>query len=304
MKSLSGVEKIIFRALLIALLTIGSWNNVPRSEDTASPRHYPIQVLRRTDGLVARSLLNQMTSTNWSGYVAASFSTGQTYTSAQGTWVVPTVTYFPDPRFSAEYSSSWVGIGGFCENANCTVADNSLLQLGTEQDATSSGTRYYAWYEALPSPTKKIPMTISPGDTIKVSLQLVSVGKKNQSWMLRMDDTTGGQTWSTTLNYKSSQLSAEWIEEAPSSSGGILPLAEYGSSSAGSLAPAFDFGLTGFSTTSSGSPSITASAEGLVMSNPWGPTSNPSFVDSDSDGFNTCWGNGGAPPQPCSPPSS
>ncbi len=306
MKSLSGVEKIIFRVLVIVLLTIGAWKNVPRSEATALPRHYPIQVLRRTDGRVARSLLNQMQSTNWSGYVAASFGTGQTYTSARGTWVVPTVTYFAG--FSTEYSSSWVGIGGFCENSNCTIVDNSLLQLGTEQDASSSGTRYYAWYEALPSPIKKIPITISPGDRIRVSLQLTSASKRNQSWTLLMEDATGARTWSTALNYKSSQLSAEWIEEAPSSSGGILPLAEYGLSSAGSPAPAFDFGLTDFSATSSGSSPLTTS-ESLVMCNPWGPTSNPSSVDGDSDGFNTCWGNGAAPsqpcsPQPCSPPGS
>ena len=296
MKSLSGVEKIIFRALIVAFLTIGAWKKAPRAEATIAPRHYSIQVLRRTDGRVARSLLNQMVSTNWSGYVAAYFATGQTYTSAQGTWVVPTVTYFPDSRFSAEYSSTWVGIGGFCENTNCTVADNSLLQLGTEQDASSTGTRYYAWYEALPRPIKKIPISISPGDTITVSLQLVSVGKKNQSWTLRMEDTTGAQTWSTTLNYTSSQLSAEWIEEAPSSSGGILPLAAYGPRSAGSLAPAFDFGLT-----SSGSSPLTTS-EGVMMGDPWGQTSNPSSIDSDSDGFNTCWGNGAMPP--CSPPGS
>ena len=301
MKFLLGVEKIIFRALVIVFLTIGASNNVPRSDGTASPRHYSIQVLRRTDGRVARSLLNQMVTTNWSGYVAASFKTGQPYTSARGTWVVPSVTHFSG--FSTEYSSSWVGIGGFCENDNCTVVDNSLLQLGTEQDASSSGARYYAWYEALPSPMKKIPMTISPGDTITVSLELTSTSNKNQSWTLSMADTTGPrtQTWSTTLNYKSPQLSAEWIEEAPSSSGGILPLAEYGSSSAGSAAPAFDFGLADFSATSSGSSPLTTS-EGLVMSDPWGQTSNPSSIDSDSDGFNTCWGNGAT--LPCSPPGS
>src|SRR6266446_243122 len=296
MKSLSVAEKITFCGLGFVLLTICTWKNLPRSGTMTMPKHYTIQVLRRTDGRVMRSLLNQMTSTNWSGYVAANFGTGQIYTSAQGTWVVPTVTYFPDSRFSAEYSSSWVGIGGFCEDTNCTVVDNSLLQLGTEQDASSSGTRYYAWYEALPSPMKKIPMTISPGDTITVSLQLVSVGKKNQSWTLRMEDTTGAQSWSTTLNYKSSQLSAEWIEEAPSSSGGILPLAEYGSNSTSSLAPAFDFGLT-----SSGSPSLTPS-EGLAMNNPWGQTSSPSSPDIDADGFNACWGDGAM--QPCSAPGS
>ena len=155
MKSLSSVEKIVFCLMVIVLLTIGIRKNAPRSEATAIPEHYTIQVLRRTDGRVLQSTLHQMTSTNWSGYVAANFGTKQTYTSAQGTWVVPAVTHFSDPRFSAEYSSSWVGIGGFCENTNCTVIDNSLLQLGTEQDASSSGTRYYAWYEALPSPIKR-----------------------------------------------------------------------------------------------------------------------------------------------------
>lgn len=139
-------------------------------------------------------------------------------------------------------------------------------------------------------------MRISPGDTNTASLQLISAGKKGQSWMLRMEDATGAQTWSTTLNYKSSQLSAEWIEEAPSSSGGILPLAAYGSSAAGSPAPAFDLGLT-----SGGNPSLTPS-QGLMMNNPWGQTSNPSSVDSDSDRFNTCWGEGVT--QPCSPPGS
>jgi hypothetical protein len=39
-----------------------------------------------------------------------------------------------------------------------------------------------------------------------------------------------------------------------------------------------------------------------VMYNPWGQTSNPSSIDSDSDGFNTCWGDGAM--QPCSPPGS
>ncbi len=146
-------------------------------------------------------------------------------------------------------------------------------------------------------------MTISPGDRITVSLQLSSASKNNQSWTLQMEDATATrtQTWSTTLNYKSPQLSAEWIEEAPSSSGGILPLAAYGPSSAGSTAPAFDFGLADFSTSSSGSSPLTAS-EGLVMSDPWGQTSNPSSIDNDSDGFNTCWGNGAT--QPCSPPGS
>src|SRR6266446_4606058 len=43
MKSLSGVEKIIFRALIVAFLTIGAWKKAPRAEATIAPRHYSIQ---------------------------------------------------------------------------------------------------------------------------------------------------------------------------------------------------------------------------------------------------------------------
>lgn len=100
------MEKIVSCLMVIVLLTIGIQMNVPRSEATAMPEHYTIQMLRQTDGRVLRSTLDQMASTKWSGYVAANFGTKQTYTSAQGTWVVPTVTHFSDPRFSVEYSSS------------------------------------------------------------------------------------------------------------------------------------------------------------------------------------------------------
>src|SRR5712692_5285023 len=94
MKSLSGMEKIVRHVLVVVLLTIGPWKKAPQTEATIAPRHYSIQVLRRTDGRVARSLLNQMVTANWSGYVAAYFATGHTYTSAQGTWVVPSFTHF------------------------------------------------------------------------------------------------------------------------------------------------------------------------------------------------------------------
>jgi hypothetical protein len=41
-------------------------------------------------------------------------------------------------------SSIWVGIGGL-------NGDQTLIQVGTEQDASATGaTTYYAWYETLP----------------------------------------------------------------------------------------------------------------------------------------------------------
>ena len=117
----------------------------------------PAFTVHRDDaGRLKRHLHNQLESSNWSGNVVANFESGNTYTAAEAIWQVPTATYTPPPavchtfRFDShasssstfcrsshpqwEYSSSWVGIGGFCENANCTSVDDSLVQLGTEQD--------------------------------------------------------------------------------------------------------------------------------------------------------------------------
>jgi hypothetical protein len=56
-----------------------------------------------------------------------------------------------------EYSSSWVGIGGGCVTAGCTVTDTTLIQAGTEQDVNSSGqASYYAWWELVPAPSVQI----------------------------------------------------------------------------------------------------------------------------------------------------
>ena len=39
---------------------------------------------------------------------------------------------------------------------------------------------------------------------------------------------TSGQSYQTTVQYSSSQSSAEWIEEAPASGNGIVPLDNFG----------------------------------------------------------------------------
>src|SRR5579872_1044585 len=111
-------------------------------------RTHPLQVFRDQNGKLARGTENQLQSGNWSGYVLANYETGKTYTSATGAWIVPAAA-LPQGQ-SAGYSSSWVGIGGVCENTNCTRGDGSLIQLGTESDVKASRTSYYAWYEMLP----------------------------------------------------------------------------------------------------------------------------------------------------------
>ncbi len=261
---------------------------------TSAPLGGPVLPARTPQGQVLRNVRHQVTTQNWSGYAVAKYETGSNYTSASATWVVPTATV--PPGQSAGYSSSWVGIGGFCMNSICSKVDRSLIQLGTEQDASSSGvTQYYAWWETLPQGSQLISsMAIHPGDTIVASLadgpsitnaksspgggKGGSGGRKGQTWTLSLADSTTGASWTSTMSYDSSLASAEWIEEAPYS-GGILPLADFGTAT-------FDPGYA-----NGASPGL-AQSNGIVMLDPNGQTSNISFPDSDSDGFNACWGNG------------
>jgi hypothetical protein len=272
--------------VVVSAAVLGITSSVARPE-TSTPtdfRHAPIEVHRNPDGTPAHGLKNQWLSGNWSGYELANFQTGQKYTQAQMTWVVPTVTYgqSSDSTSSSEYSANWVGIGGFCENRLCTRGDKTLIQLGTEQDVAPDGTtQYYAWYEMLPAAETPLPPNnvVKPGDTITGSLECVSgCSAKTQMWLLTMSNKTENWTWSQSFTYASSMLSAEWIEEAPYQ-GGVLPLADFATAS---------FSATG-GVNNGQTPSLVLSANGIEMKDTWGQTSAPSSATSLAN-FDACWG--------------
>jgi hypothetical protein len=289
---------------LVCLLLVPGGTPAGNNRGRTQLWHAPINVLRTSDGRVARAPRGQTYSGNWSGYVLANYQTGATYSSATATWQVPTVSYDASGGGTWQASGTWVGIGGFCENAHCGRADHTLIQLGTEEDAYSDHTtKYAAWYEMLPNPETPISgLTINPGDIITASLSVVPSalaaargskpggggGSSGQNWLLTLTDNSTNQTFTITVPYNSSLLSAEWIEEAPSSSGGTLPLAQY------SNPLSFDPLVSGSDLSANGKPvSLSLSTNGIIMLNPYGETSNPSAPDSDDSGFNTCWSNGG-----------
>ncbi len=250
-------------------------------------RTHSLKVFRDQNDRLNRGVDNQLYSGNWSGYVLANYETGKTYTSASSTWIVSSATV--PPGQSMGYSSSWVGIGGFCESASCRRGDGTLIQLGTESDFRKSGAGYYAWYEMLPqSETIISGLVVHPGDKITASLTLGGIVKRQQVWKLTMSDVTTGATWTKNVNYQSSELSADWIQEAPSSYSGTLPLADYNM-------------VTFVPNTIGGgnNPSLDVADE-VVMINPYGETSNPSAPNIAKNGFNTCWGNGTL--TSCNPP--
>jgi hypothetical protein len=177
---------------------------------------------------VMSSSNNSWYSTNWSGY-AVTGSTGSV-TSVQGSWIVPTVSAGAS-KTTAYYSSFWVGIDGF--------NSGTVEQVGTDSDIKGSTTSYYAWYEFYPSPMYQITsLSILPGDAISASVTYSgssgssgrgSFGRQSSTFTVTITDGRTGRSFTTTGTVSNAaRSSAEWIAEAPSSSRGVLPLANFG----------------------------------------------------------------------------
>lgn len=159
--------------------------------------------------------ITNSTSTNWSGYAA----TGTTFTSISSSWTEPTAIC----TFGTAYSSFWVGLDRY--------SSSSVEQTGTDADCSSANVaQYYAWYEMYPKFPVNLSSPVQPGDAMSASVTTDRVGR----FTLAIADSTQGWTFSTTqrLN-KASLSSAEVIAEAPSSRGGVLPLANFGTVSFG-----------------------------------------------------------------------
>src|SRR5579871_4672724 len=150
------------------------------------------------------------TRSNWSGYA----TTGTTYSDVKGSWVEPTVTC---SRRQTAYSSFWVGIDG--------DGTNSVEQTGTDSDCSRGRATYYAWYEMYPAYPVNLSGSVSPGDSFTAEVKYNGSGK----FTLTIKDNTKGWTFTTNQTLNGAALgSAEWIAEAPSSSSGVLPLANFG----------------------------------------------------------------------------
>jgi hypothetical protein len=165
-------------------------------------------------GLSSRSLV----SLDWAGYVVVSDSENPQplVTGVNASWTVPQVTASQQNSFSA----TWIGIGGHL--------DNTLIQVGTEQDCVNSGRTYSAWYELVPRDVVTIStISVSPEDRMTASISLVDSG--TSTWSVEIEDNTTGQTFKNNFFYDSSRLSAEWIVERPTVGRSLGALANFGS---------------------------------------------------------------------------
>src|SRR5262249_47184520 len=150
------------------------------------------------------------------------------------------------------YSSYWVGLDGY---NNSTVE-----QIGTEADCSNGAPRYYAWYEMYPRPSYFASVTVTPSHVYRASV--TASGRGN--YALTLTDVTVGKSFTTTQKLNRAQgASAEVIVEAPSS-GGVLPLANYGT-----------VGFTGSQANGVGMGAF-PNVDPITMNNPYGMKSTPS----------------------------
>lgn len=244
---------------VLASVTIqGSAPHRPPARSPFQLRNAPMDALR-SRALEAGGSYG-WASYNWSGYAVA----GQYYLTVTGRWTVPAVS----KSSSATFSSAWIGIDGF-EN-------NALIQTGTESDYYGGRPHYDAWWEILPAPEAPITgMNVSPGDLMSASINETT--PTSQLWTIAISDVSKRQSFVIQETYSGPRSSAEWVIEAPTVNGAIAPLARYSPTT-------FDPG-----TQNGNSPGFTA-ADGGVMIQGRKQVSTPSSPDVDADGFAARYG--------------
>jgi hypothetical protein len=182
---------------------------------------------------------NSLLSSNWSGYQISN-----TAEFAQSGWTIPTVVK-PNPGYSTDgnyYSSTWTGIGGGF-NAN----SGPLIQSGSSQHFSTPVSDYYFWYEVVGGSTdtggevriSSASMPASPGDVAGSASLWIPDPNPNNPGMGQVtlgvcNFTVGGPCANFVIhsgNYDTPTPgdTTEWIVEAPSGSGGVLPLANFDS---------------------------------------------------------------------------
>jgi hypothetical protein len=243
--------------------------------------------LLRLAGKRGSSQSNANQSSNWFGYNQGTLEQGnKLFNSITGNWTVPKATQHT--KGQAEYSSDWIGIGGGCIDAGCTLTDSTLIQTGTEQDVATNGKpSYSAWWEVIPAPSLTISnMTVAAGD--KMHASVAELVPDSNLWTITIEDLTRNESSTTTVPYSSTHATAEWIEETPliiGTNAGFAALPKL-------TTPAFDLAST------NGAPANLKPSEELDLVDSGGKVIGaPSAPDPDTDGFNACaWAGTCAPP--------
>jgi len=138
------------------------------------------------------------TAPSWDGYTFP--VSGVTGVRAQ--WTQPSATGSADAQ-----AYVWIGIGGWHES--------DLIQAGTSDpppnlaDFTNDG----VWYELIPAGPHFPLVSVVPGDKIAVSI--VQLAPPQGKWQISVDDMSGDQTFTKTVQYDSAGTYPSFIVEDP-----------------------------------------------------------------------------------------
>jgi Peptidase A4 family len=256
--------------LLATAVAFGSMLAVASTASAAPVHHSASAHAYRPGGRIAgrhvtghRGRLTTAESTNWSGYAAT--GANGAFKSVSASWKEPTATCSGNRRRTAQYSSFWVGLDGY--------SSSSVEQTGTDADCSGTTPEYYGWYEMYPAYPVNFSNTVRPGDSMSASVTFSGTS----TYTLVLTDTTQGWTQTITKNQSGlARSSAEVITEAPSSSSGVLPLA--------------DFGTVTYSTSAANGTSLgSQSPTEIIMIDNSGADKDSTSPINSSGGFSNTW---------------
>jgi hypothetical protein len=197
-----GLGLAIVVAASSVVVTVGTGPALARASRTPTGHRALLRAVPTPDAPVASSSC-QGCSLNWAGYAQVA-SKRHTFTEVVDTFVVPTAT---TANAGTQFAADWIGIGGY--------KDPTLAQAGIQTVVTTAGhettVAYQAWTEILPHAEDPLPLTVSAGDTVTVTVQETA----SDMWLMNVDDITTNMTSGRTLAYHDKGLSAEAIVERP-----------------------------------------------------------------------------------------
>jgi hypothetical protein len=210
---------------------------VPQLKKSKGVYHGPLTGLKVAPGPSGSNPAS--TSSNWSGYALVPASGAQPFYYVNGRWTVPTVKQAPGTCSGGwDYSSEWVGIGGF--------SDSFLLQAGSAAnvfcDIGNNIPEYFPWFEWLPAAetvlyenaTTETLYPFDPGDYLIVAVWATNFsGGVSTTGNVYFADVTQG--WVASLTFSAASVggsevtgqSAEWIVERTEVDGALATLPDY-----------------------------------------------------------------------------
>jgi Peptidase A4 family len=214
---------------------------------------------------------------NWAGYVQGALEKNTTFHNIAATWVVPTAT--PRRPREAEYSSSWIGIGGGCLDTSCTLTDPTLIQAGIGHDIDAAGNAdYYAWWETIPAPLVRTTLPVKAGDRVGVA---IVESRTPEIWTIVIANLTTRGVFTITLPYASTYGSAEWVIETP------VVITDAGAVQVGPM-PNLSVVRFDYARANGASPAFVAAERMELVDFDLTLIATPSLPDAQGDGFNDC----------------